>query len=136
MSPLRDAVAQRSRFATGSSLAVQTGPLSADTVTIDPVEAAEPSVRTKRRVMLTTELSASLRSSLLWHRRQKNNQAEASKMRKCQSKAHLSNLKSNLTERVPEPFLSSGYEKPKLVDGEVPENVFDKGASLYFNHGW
>lgn len=48
----------------------------------------------------------------------------------------MSNFKSNLAERVPKPFLSSGYEEPKLANGEVPENVFDKGASLDFNHEW
>ena len=86
--------------------------------------------------MLQTELTSSLRVNMLWERQQKTNQAKLSRTRKCQSEVRLPNFKSNLAERAPEPFMSSGYEEPKLEDGEVPENVFDKGASLYFNHGW
>jgi hypothetical protein len=136
VSPPREAVVQRSRLAAGNGLAVQTGALPAATAASDPVEAPPLSPRTNRRIMLQTELTSSLRVNMLWERQQKTNQAKLSKTRKCQSEIRLSNLKSDLAERAPEPFLSSGYEEPKLADGEVPENVFDKGASLYFNHGW
>jgi hypothetical protein len=129
VSPPRETV-QRSR------LAVQTGALPAATATSDPVDAPALSPRTNRRIMLQTELTSSLRVNMLWERQQKTNQAKLSKTRKCQSEVRLSNLKSNLAEPAAEPFLSSGYEEPKLADGEVPENVFDKGASLYYNHGW
>jgi hypothetical protein len=132
VSPPRDTV-QRSRLAAGSGLAVQT---ALPTATSDPVEAPALSPRTNRRIMLQTELTSSLRVNMLWERQQKTNQAKLSKTRKCQSEIRLSNLKSNLAERTTEPFLSSEYAEPKLADGEVPENVFDKGASLYFNHGW
>jgi hypothetical protein len=141
VSPPREAVVQRSRLAVGSgvgALAVQTGALPAATAgatatsSSDPVEAPALSPRTNRRIMLQTELTSSLRINMLWERQQKANQAKLSKQRKCQSEIRL----SNLAERAPEPYLSSGYEEPKLGDGEAPENVFDKGASLYFNHGW
>jgi len=135
VSPPREAV-QRSRLGAGNGLAVQTSALPAATATTDPVEAPALSPRTNRRIMLQTELTSSLRVNMLWERQQKTNQAKLSKTRKCQSEIRLSNMTSSLAERAPEPFLAAGYEEPKLADGEVPENVFDKGASLYFNHGW